>query len=132
MLRIVARTKLDERCDRATGRVAPTQLAELVALIDDDTITGKIAKDVFDEMVETGKDRAAHRRGARASSRSTDTGAIEAAIDDVLATNPDQVAEYRAGKDKLFGFFVGQVMKATEGKANPQQVNEILRARLQT
>ena len=60
----------------------------------------------------------------------TDTGAIETAIDAVLAASPDKVAEYRSGKDKLFGFFVGQVMKATEGKANPQAVNDLLRAKL--
>ena len=95
----------------------------------DDTINGRIAKEVFEAMVETGKDPATivEERGLR---QVTDTGAIDAAVDAVLAANADKVAEYRAGKDKLFGFFVGQVMKAMQGKGNPALVNETLKRRL--
>ncbi|HET8996438.1 MAG TPA: Asp-tRNA(Asn)/Glu-tRNA(Gln) amidotransferase GatCAB subunit B, partial [Acetobacteraceae bacterium] len=98
-------------------------------LIADSTINGKIAKDVFESMVETGKDAAAivDERGLR---QVTDTGAIDAAVDRILAANADKVAEYRSGKDKLFGFFVGQTMKAMAGKGNPALINETLKRRL--
>jgi aspartyl-tRNA(Asn)/glutamyl-tRNA(Gln) amidotransferase subunit B len=109
--------------------VSAPALAELLDLIRDNTISGRIAKDVFAAMLETGKSAAAivEERGLR---QVTDSGPIEAAIDRVLAANADKVAEYRSGKDKLHGFFVGQVMKATEGKANPALVNDILRRKL--
>ena len=95
----------------------------------DNTINGKIAKDVFEAMVETGKDPAAivDEKGLR---QVTDTGAIDAAVDKDHRRQPDKVAEFRSGKDKLFGFFVGQVMKAMQGKANPALVNETLKRRL--
>ncbi|HVJ39901.1 MAG TPA: Asp-tRNA(Asn)/Glu-tRNA(Gln) amidotransferase subunit GatB, partial [Dongiaceae bacterium] len=110
--------------------VSAQRLGELVGLIQDDTISGRIAKDVFAAMVETGKAPAAivEEKGLR---QVTDTGAIDAAIDDILAKNADKVAEYRGGKDKLFGFFVGQVMKATGGKVNPAMLNERLKTKLQ-
>ena len=110
--------------------VSAQHLGELVGLIQDDTISGRIAKDVFAAMVETGKAPAAivEEKGLR---QVTDTGAIDAAIDDILAKNADKVAEYRGGKDKLFGFFVGQVMKATGGKVNPAMLNERLKTKLQ-
>ncbi len=109
--------------------ITADQLGGLVDLITDDTISGRIAKDVFAEMLETGHDAAAivDAKGLR---QVTDTGAIEGEIDTVLAANQDKVAEYKGGKQKLFGFFVGQVMKATQGKANPKLVNEILRSKL--
>ena len=109
--------------------VTPPMLAELLKLQYDKTISGRLAKDVFAAMVETGKNPAAivEERGLR---QVTDTGAIEAAIDAVMLAQADKVAEYRSGKDKLFGFFVGQVMKATQGKANPALVNELLRRKL--
>ena len=109
--------------------ITAAQLGGLVDLIADDTISGRIAKDVFAEMLETGQDAAAivDAKGLR---QVTDTGAIEGEIDTVLAANQDKVAEYKGGKQKLFGFFVGQVMKATQGKANPKLVNDILRAKL--
>ena len=129
VLRIVREQKLDERLRITAWPVAPEHLAALVALIDDGTISGKIAKTVFEEMVATGKPPAAIV-AERGLVQVTDRGAIDAAVERVLAAHPDKVAEYRAGKDKLFGFFVGQVMKATDGKANPKQVNEILRKRL--
>ncbi len=95
----------------------------------DNTISGRIAKDVFAEMVETGK-AAKDIVEAKGLKQITDTGPIEAAADTVIAGNPDQVAKFKAGNDKLIGWFVGQVMKATGGKANPQVVNEILRKKL--
>ena len=109
--------------------VSATALGELVDLMSNNTISGRIAKDVFQAMVETGKGAAAivEAKGLR---QVTDTGAIEAEIDKVLAAQADKVAEYRSGKDKLFGFFVGQVMKATGGKANPAMLNELLKKKL--
>ncbi len=110
--------------------VSAQHLGELVGLIQDDTISGRIAKDVFAAMVATGKAPAAivEEKGLR---QVTDTGAIDMAIDDILAKNTDKVAEFRGGKDKLFGFFVGQVMKATGGKVNPALLNERLKVKLQ-
>ena len=115
--------------DIATSPVSAKQLAGLLDLIENDTISGRIAKDVFGFMVETGKDAAAivEERGLR---QVTDTGAIETAIDKVIAENAAKVAEYRGGKQALFGWFVGQVMKSTGGKANPAAVNEVLRKKL--
>jgi aspartyl-tRNA(Asn)/glutamyl-tRNA(Gln) amidotransferase subunit B len=112
-----------------TSPVSATALGELIDLISDKTINGRIAKDVFEAMVETGKAPAkiVEEQGLR---QVTDTGAIEAAVDAVLAANPDKVAEYKSGKEKLFGFFVGQVMKATGGKGNPALVNEVIKAKL--
>jgi aspartyl-tRNA(Asn)/glutamyl-tRNA(Gln) amidotransferase subunit B len=109
--------------------VTPVQAAELLGLVADGTISGTIAKQVFEIMLETGEGAAAivDERGLKQTS---DTGAIDAEIDKVLAANADKVAEYKAGKLPLFGFFVGQVMKAMAGKANPGVVNERLRAKL--
>ncbi len=112
-----------------TSPVTAAHLGGLLDLVADGTINGRIAKDVFEDMVETGAAPAeiVERRGLR---QVTDTGAIDTAVDQVLAANPDKLAEYRSGKEKLFGFFVGQVMKAMAGKGNPALVNEALRARL--
>jgi aspartyl-tRNA(Asn)/glutamyl-tRNA(Gln) amidotransferase subunit B len=109
--------------------VTPTQAAELLRLTADGTLSGTLAKQVFEIMLETGDDpgKIVEERGLKQTS---DTGAIDSAIAAVLADNPDKVAEYRGGKDKLFGFFVGQVMKAMQGKANPQVVNDLLRKAL--
>jgi len=109
--------------------VSPAQGAELLALVADGTVSGTLAKQVFEIMLESGEDpgRIVEERGLRQTS---DTGAIEQAIADVMAANADKVAEYRSGKDKLFGFFVGQTMKAMAGKANPQVVNELLKKAL--
>ena len=109
--------------------VAAAQLGGLIELISDNTISGKIAKDVFAEMYNSGKDAAiiVEEKGLK---QVTDTGAIEVIIDEIIAENPDNVAAYKAGKDKLFGFFVGQAMKKTGGKANPGIVNQILKDKL--
>jgi len=105
--------------------VAPLQLAELLKLIDNGTISGKIAKTVFDEMWRSGKapQSIVEEQGLVQVS---DSGAIEGLIDEIMAANAGQVEEFRGGKEKVFGFFVGQVMKASRGKANPSVVNELL------
>ena len=109
--------------------VSAAALGCLLDLIGDKTINGKIAKQVFDEMVETGAapDAIVEARGLR---QVVDTSAIDAAVDAVIAANPDKAAEYRSGKDKLFGFFVGQVMKAMAGKGNPALVNDAVKSKL--
>jgi aspartyl-tRNA(Asn)/glutamyl-tRNA(Gln) amidotransferase subunit B len=111
------------------SRVDAGALAGLLTRIVDSTISGKIAKEVFEAMWTEGRgaDEIIEATGLK---QITDTSAIERAIDDVMARNPGQLAEYRSGKDKLFGFFVGQVMKATGGKANPGQLNELLKRKL--
>jgi len=118
-----------DNLDVAQSRVTAEALAGLLARIADSTISGKIAKEVFEAMWSEGRDADAIIE-ARGLKQITDTSAIEQAIDAVMAGNPQQLAEYRSGKDKLFGFFVGQVMKATQGKANPAQLNELLKRKL--
>jgi aspartyl-tRNA(Asn)/glutamyl-tRNA(Gln) amidotransferase subunit B len=115
--------------DIVFSRVSPVHLSALLLRIVDATISGKIAKEVFEAMWSEGKtaDAIIEAKGLK---QITDSGAIEGVIDAVMAANPKQLANYRSGKDKLFGFFVGQVMKATEGKANPAQLNELLKAKL--
>ena len=111
--------------------VSASQATELLGLVADGTISGTIAKQVLEFMLETGEGAAeiVEKRGLKQTS---DTGAIDVEIDKILAANADKVAEYRGGKLPLFGFFVGQTMKAMQGKANPQVVNERLRAKLDT
>ena len=113
----------------AKSPVSANALGSLIALISDGTISGRIAKDVFSEMFEHGTDADSivEAKGLRQVS---DAGAITALIDAVIAANQDKVAEFKTGKDKLFGFFVGQVMKQSQGKANPQLVNQVLREKL--
>ncbi len=115
--------------DLSTSPVTPEAGAELLALVGKGTISGSIAKQVLEIMLETGDGAEAivEREGLKQES---DTGAIEAKIDEVMTANADKVEEYRGGKDKLFGFFVGQTMKAMQGKANPQVVNELLKKKL--
>lgn len=112
-----------------TSPISAQALGALVARITDNTISGKIAKEVFEVMWETGQEADAII-AERGLEQVTDAGAIEAVIDEVIAANPGQLEQYRAGKTKLMGFFVGQTMKASGGKANPQQVNEILKRKL--
>jgi aspartyl-tRNA(Asn)/glutamyl-tRNA(Gln) amidotransferase subunit B len=118
-----------EGLEISASRLSAAHLAGLLKRISDQTISGKLAKEVFEAMWSGGADADAviAERGLR---QITDSAAIERAIDEVMQKNPGQLAEYRAGKDKLFGFFVGQVMKATGGKANPAQLNELLRRKL--
>ncbi len=115
--------------DIENSPVSPAQAAELLGLIADGTLSGSLAKQVFEVMLETG-DGAAKVVEDRGLKQTSDTGAIEAVIADVMAANADKVADYRGGKDKLFGFFVGQTMKAMGGKANPAVVNEVLKGML--
>ncbi|SFF47135.1 aspartyl/glutamyl-tRNA(Asn/Gln) amidotransferase subunit B [Fontimonas thermophila] len=115
--------------DITASPVTAAMLAGLIARIADQTISGKLAKDVFEAML-AGEGTADEIIKAKGLVQITDEGAIRKAIEDVIAQNPRQLADYRAGKDKLFGFFVGQVMKATQGKANPELVNRLLKDRL--
>ena len=118
-----------ENKDISQSPVTASMLAGMLARIKDNTISGKIAKEVFEAMWngEGDADTIIETKGLK---QITDTGAIEAQIDEVLANNPDQVAQYKAGKEKMMGFFVGQIMKATQGKANPGQVNQMLKKKL--
>jgi aspartyl-tRNA(Asn)/glutamyl-tRNA(Gln) amidotransferase subunit B len=118
-----------EGLEVGSGRMPAARLGELLGRVQDGTISGKIAKEVFELMWSHGAsaDEVIESKGLR---QITDNAAIARAIEEVMAKSPAQLAEYRAGKDKLFGFFVGQVMKATGGKANPAQLNELLRSKL--
>ena len=115
--------------DIGESPVSAKQGAELLALVADGTLSGTLAKQVFEIMLETGEDpgKIVEERGLKQTS---DTGAIEAVIAEIMAANAEKVEEYRGGKDKLFGFFVGQTMKAMAGKANPGVVNELLKKAL--
>jgi aspartyl-tRNA(Asn)/glutamyl-tRNA(Gln) amidotransferase subunit B len=115
--------------DIADSPVGPAQAGALLSLVADGTLSGSLAKQVFEIMLETGDDPAkiVEERGLKQTS---DTGAIEQVIAEVMAKNPGQLEQYRAGKEALFGFFVGQTMKAMAGKANPQVVNELLKKAL--
>jgi aspartyl-tRNA(Asn)/glutamyl-tRNA(Gln) amidotransferase subunit B len=112
--------------DITASKVSATALAGLLARISDATVSNKLAKEVLLAMWDEGRsaDEVIEAKGLK---QITDTGAIEVIIRQVIDANPEQVAGYRAGKDKLFGFFVGQAMKATGGKANPAQLNDILK-----
>jgi aspartyl-tRNA(Asn)/glutamyl-tRNA(Gln) amidotransferase subunit B len=116
--------------DVGSGKLPSARLAGLLQRIADQTISGKIAKEVFEVMWASGAsaDAVIEEKGLK---QITDSSAIERVIDEVMAKNPGQLADYRSGKDKLFGFFVGQVMKATGGKANPAQLNDLLKKKLQ-
>jgi aspartyl-tRNA(Asn)/glutamyl-tRNA(Gln) amidotransferase subunit B len=131
VLRLVKERKLDDALTITDWPVAPAALGELIALIDEGAISGKIAKTVFEEMVASGTSprKIVADRGLMQVS---DEGPILAAIEQILAANADKVDEYRAGKDKLLGFFVGQVMKVTGGKANPPLVNKLLTQKLRS
>ena len=111
------------------SKVDADALGDLIDLISDGTISGRIAKDVFGEMFDTGKSASSivEQKGLRQIS---DSGALTVLIDAVLSENQDKVAEFKEGKDKLFGFFVGQVMKRSQGQANPKLVNELLKEKL--
>ena len=126
---LAARLNRDE-LDISESRVSADAYAELLKRIKDNTISGKIAKDVFEAMWngEGSADEVIDRKGLK---QITDTGAIEAMVDEVIANNPEQFEQLKGGKDKLMGFFVGQVMKASKGKANPAQVNALMRKKLE-
>ena len=112
------------------SKVSSSMLGKLISRIEDGTISGKIAKDIFEKMWSSGKevDDIIKEDGLE---QVTDDKEIESMIDEVIANNPEQLDQYKSGKDRLFGFFVGQVMKASQGKANPKQVNDILKSKLE-
>ncbi len=126
---VLRRLNQDAAPPIADAPVPPDRLADLLALVRGGTISNNIAKDVFDEMWDTGKPPGVVV-AEKGLEQITDTAALEARVDEILAAHPAEVAAYRGGKKKLMGFFVGQVMRATRGKANPQLVNELLRDRL--
>jgi aspartyl-tRNA(Asn)/glutamyl-tRNA(Gln) amidotransferase subunit B len=119
----------EEKQEIAACPITPQALADLIRLIEEGTISGKIAKEVIDEMYKTGKP-AATIIAERGLVQITDEGELVQAITEVIAANPKQLEQYRNGKDKVFGFFVGQVMKSTQGKANPQLLNNLLKKML--
>ena len=115
--------------DIKNSPVSADNLGKLVDLISKDVISGKIAKDVFEIMVETSEnpEDIVEKRGLK---QVTDTSFIEAIVDEIIANNPDNVASYKAGKTNLLGWFVGQVMKQSQGKANPAMANKLLKEKL--
>ena len=116
--------------DISDSPISAQQLGGLLTRINDNTISGKIAKQIFDNLWNgEGKD-ADSIIESQGLKQVTDSGAIEALVDEVIANNPDQVEQYRSGKEQLLGFFVGQIMKASKGKANPAQVSELLKSKL--
>jgi len=119
----------EEKRDIRDCLIKPSDLAEMVNLIEDGTISGKIAKEVFEDMYRSGK---APRTiiDEKGLVQITDEEALKKTIDDIIGANPAQLEQYRSGKEKVFGYFVGQVMKATKGKANPALVNELLKKML--
>jgi aspartyl-tRNA(Asn)/glutamyl-tRNA(Gln) amidotransferase subunit B len=119
----------EEKRDIRNCPIAPEALAEMIRLIEDGTISGKMAKDIVEEMYKTGKVPQAII-AEKGMVQITDAGELTKTIQSIMDANPNQLKDYRGGKDKLFGFFVGQVMKATQGKANPQLVNELLKKML--
>jgi aspartyl-tRNA(Asn)/glutamyl-tRNA(Gln) amidotransferase subunit B len=129
LFRVLKERKLDEQLRIDNWPLQPSQLSELVQLIDQGKISGKIAKVIFDALLDTNQSPQAiiTQRGLEQVS---DLASLERSIDQVLMNHPKQVAAYRDGNDKVFGFLVGQVMKASQGKANPQKVNELLKAKL--
>ncbi len=129
IIRIANEAAVDSEPDFSAIPVSAPRLAALVKLIDEGTISGKIAKTVFEKMV-TSEDSPADIVAREGLVQESDEGKLGGIIDELLSANPDKVEEYRGGKDKLLGFFVGQVMKASGGKANPQVVNKLLKEKL--
>jgi aspartyl-tRNA(Asn)/glutamyl-tRNA(Gln) amidotransferase subunit B len=129
LFRLIKERKLDEQLRIDDWPVQATHLAQLVQLIDQGTISGKIAKIVFDAVIDTNQSPQTIIK-QKGLEQVSDVASIETLIDQVLASYPKQIADYRSGNEKIFGFLVGQVMKVSRGKANPQKVNEILKAKL--
>jgi aspartyl-tRNA(Asn)/glutamyl-tRNA(Gln) amidotransferase subunit B len=129
LFRVLKERKLDEQLYIPTWPVQPSQLGELVRLIDEGTISGKIAKTVFDAMLDS-RQSPKEIVAEKGLEQVSDSASIETVVEEILAANPKQVLQYKAGNEKVFGFLVGQVMKATKGTAHPQKANEILRQKL--
>ena len=119
----------DNKLDITQTKLTPESLAEMIKLIEDGTISNKIAKEIIIELLEKGGNpkEIVDKKGL---SVINDENELVAIVEKIINDNPSQVAAYRGGKDKLFGFFVGQVMKATQGRANPQIINEVLHKKL--
>jgi aspartyl-tRNA(Asn)/glutamyl-tRNA(Gln) amidotransferase subunit B len=130
LFRVIKERKLDQQLHIFSFPIPPEHLAEMVRMIDEGKISGKIAKALFEELLDSGEspEKIVREKGLEQVS---DSSSIEMAIDQVLADHSQQVSDYRSGKEKVLGFLVGQIMKATKGKANPQIVNEILKKKLQ-
>jgi len=129
LFRVLKERKLDEQLRIDNWPIQPTQLGDLVQLIDDGKISGKIAKLIFEALLDTNQSPQVIMT-QRGLEQVSDPSGLERSIDQVLITHAQQVAAYRGGNDKIFGFLVGQVMKASQGKANPQKVNELLKSKL--
>jgi aspartyl-tRNA(Asn)/glutamyl-tRNA(Gln) amidotransferase subunit B len=129
LFRVLKDRKLDEQLQVSSWPLSAEHLAQLVKLIDQDKISGKIAKTVFEAMLDSGK-APLEIVSEKGLEQVSDSASIVAAVEQVLAANGKQVEQYKSGNEKVYGFLVGQVMKATQGKANPQKVNEILRTKL--
>lgn len=129
LFRVLKERKLDEQLRIDNWPIQPTQLGDLVQLIDDGKISGKIAKLIFEALLDTNQSPQVIMT-QRGLEQVSDPASLERSIDQVLITHAQQVAAYRGGNDKIFGFLVGQVMKASQGKANPQKVNELLKSKL--
>jgi len=131
LFRVIKERKLDQALRITSWPIPPGHLAAMVRMIDEGKISGKIAKTLFGEMLERGEapEKIVRERGLE---QVTDLSSIEKAVEEVLAAHSQPVSQYRAGNEKIFGFLVGQVMKATQGKASPQMVNELLRKKLET
>ena len=127
--RVLKERKLDEQLCITNWPLQPAQIAELVRLIDEGTISGKIAKSVFETLLDSSRSprEIVAEKGLEQVS---DSASIEAAVEEILTANAKQVLQYKSGNEKVFGFLVGQLMKATKGKINPQKANEILRQKL--
>ena len=130
LFRVIKERKLDQQLHISSWPIPPEHLAEMVRMIDQGKISGKIAKTLFEELLDSGEspEKIVREKGLEQVS---DLSSIEMAIDQVLAAHSQQVSDYRSGKEKVLGFLVGQIMKSTKGKANPQIVNEILKKKLQ-
>ena len=130
LFRVIKERKLDERLRISEWPVPAGHLARMVRMVDESKISGKMAKKLFDDMLATGEapEKIVQEKGLE---QVQDLSSIEKAVEEVIATYSQQVSDYRSGKEKVFGFLVGQIMKATQGKANPQMVNEILKKKLQ-
>jgi len=131
LFRVLKERRLDEQLYISTWPITADHLAQTVQLIDQGTISGRIAKTVFEAMLDSGKSPA-QIVGEKGLEQVSDAGSIETAVAQVIAANAKQVTQYQSGNEKVFGFLVGQIMKATQGKANPQKVNEILRDKLKS
>jgi aspartyl-tRNA(Asn)/glutamyl-tRNA(Gln) amidotransferase subunit B len=129
LFRVLKDRRLDEQLYITLWPIPPEALAELVRLIDEGKISGRTAKTIFAEVLDSGR-FPNEVVAAKGLEQLSDSASIERAIAQVLTDHPKQVAEYRRGNEKVFGFLVGQVMKATQGKANPQKANEILKRKL--